>query len=128
MNTLGRLFSLQIYGSSHGEELGVLINGCPAGLPLATKDFDLDIKRRQPQGPATTPRKEDDRPLLKSGIFQGHNHRCASLDHLPKQKQATQGLSTAYANSRVRSMPTGWQRRNTAAMPTGAEEATSPDA
>lgn len=71
MNQFGRLFSISILGESHGECAGLLIDGCPAGLSLPQDDFKIDIDRRKPGAKGTTPRIEDDIPLLKSGLFNG---------------------------------------------------------
>ena len=72
MNTLGRIFRVSVFGESHGESVGVSIDGCPAGLPVNVQDFHTDIERRKGgQQKGTTPRKEDDLPLFKSGIFNG---------------------------------------------------------
>jgi chorismate synthase len=70
MNSLGRLFRITIFGESHGESVGVNIDGCPAGLPLKVEDFLEDIERRKGgMQRGTTPRKEDDIPIFKSGVF-----------------------------------------------------------
>ncbi|OQP63134.1 chorismate synthase [Niastella vici] len=70
MNSFGRLFKITIFGESHGESVGVNIDGCPAGLPLTVEDFLVDIERRKGgTQKGTTPRKEDDLPIFKSGIF-----------------------------------------------------------
>ena len=71
MNQFGRLFRISILGESHGECAGLLVDGCPAGLSLSQEDFKIDIDRRKPGAKGTTPRVEDDIPLLKSGIFNG---------------------------------------------------------
>ena len=71
MNTFGRLFRVQILGESHGECVGVLIDGCPAGVPLAADDFAGDLGRRRSGASGTTPRREPDRVLLRSGVFRG---------------------------------------------------------
>src|SRR6201991_2492966 len=72
MNSFGRLFRVTIFGESHGESVGVNIDGCPAGLPLAVEDFLEDIERRKGgTHKGTTPRKEDDLPIFKSGVFNG---------------------------------------------------------
>jgi chorismate synthase len=73
MNVFGRLFKVTIFGESHGESVGVNIDGCPAGLPLSVDDFLVDIERRKGgTRKGTTPRKEDDLPIFKSGVFNGH--------------------------------------------------------
>lgn len=72
MNSYGRIFSVHIFGESHGESVGLVIDGCPAGLSLTQEDFISDIERRKGgQQKGTTPRKEDDLPIFKSGIFNG---------------------------------------------------------
>ncbi|HNF44768.1 MAG TPA: chorismate synthase [Ferruginibacter sp.] len=69
MNSFGRLFRVHIFGESHGECVGLTIDGCPAGLSLSAGDFITDIERRKPGALGTTPRKEDDIPLIKTGVF-----------------------------------------------------------
>lgn len=72
MNTFGRIFRVTIFGESHGESVGVNIDGCPAGLPLSVEDFEADINRRKGgMQKGTTPRNEDDLPIFKSGLFNG---------------------------------------------------------
>jgi chorismate synthase len=71
LNSFGRIFRVHIFGESHGECVGVTIDGCPAGLPLSVEDFTTDIERRKPGAKGTTPRKEDDIPLIKTGLFNG---------------------------------------------------------
>jgi chorismate synthase len=73
MNSFGRIFRLHIFGESHGACAGITIDGCPAGLPLREEDFLSDLERRKGGlQKGTTPRKEDDYPIFKSGIFNGH--------------------------------------------------------
>jgi chorismate synthase len=70
MNSFGRIFRVHIFGESHGESVGVNIDGCPAGLPLKVDDFLIDIERRKGgTQKGTTPRQESDLPIFKSGIF-----------------------------------------------------------
>lgn len=72
MNAFGRIFRVHIFGESHGESAGINIDGCPAGLSLSAEDFLEDIERRKGgTQKGTTPRKEDDIPIFKSGIFNG---------------------------------------------------------
>jgi chorismate synthase len=72
LNSFGQIFRVNIFGESHGESVGILIDGCPAGLPLGPEDLLADIERRKGgQQPGTTPRKEEDAPHFKSGLFQG---------------------------------------------------------
>ena len=73
MNSFGRIFRVHIFGESHGDCVGVTIDGCPAGLPLKAEDFLSDIERRKGGvQKGTTPRKEDDIPIFKTGLFNGH--------------------------------------------------------
>lgn len=70
MNQFGTLFKLQIFGESHGACVGVVIDGCPAGLPLKVEEFVEDMERRKGgKQKGTTPRQEDDMPIFKSGLF-----------------------------------------------------------
>lgn len=72
MNHFGTLFSVSIFGESHGEGLGMLIDGCPAGMPLSVEDFIVDTERRKGgMQKGTTPRQEEDLPIFKSGVFNG---------------------------------------------------------
>lgn len=69
MNTFGTLFRISIFGESHGESVGVVVDGCPAGLPLKQSDFEADFARRKSGAKGTTPRKEADTPRIMSGVF-----------------------------------------------------------
>jgi chorismate synthase len=70
MNSFGRIFRMTIFGESHGIGVGLILDGCPAGLPLRTEDFIPDIERRKGGiQKGTTPRQESDLPIFKSGIF-----------------------------------------------------------
>ncbi len=72
MNSFGRLFRVHIFGESHGESVGVTIDGCPAGLLLAAEDLLPDLERRKGgKQKGATPRQEDDFPIFKSGVFNG---------------------------------------------------------
>ena len=71
-NTFGRLFRFTTWGESHGPALGVVVDGCPAGLPLDEADLQRDLDRRRPgQSRVTTQRKEEDRAEILSGVFEG---------------------------------------------------------
>ncbi len=71
MNSFGRIFRISIYGESHGNQVGVMIDGCPAGLAISEDDFTEDVLRRKSGAKGTTPRIEDDKPILVSGVFNG---------------------------------------------------------
>lgn len=72
MNTFGRKFRVSIFGESHGELIGVVLDGVPAGLELCEQDFEQDILRRKSGAKGTTPRVEEDKPQIVSGVFEGH--------------------------------------------------------
>lgn len=72
MNTFGKIFRVSLFGESHGPAIGVIIDGCPAGIPVAPEDFLPDLKRRQSGSKGTTPRKEPDLPEILSGVFNDH--------------------------------------------------------
>jgi len=71
-NRFGNIFSITTWGESHGKAVGVVIDGCPAGLELSEADINKEMRRRAPgKTPYTTPRKEDDTVEILSGIFEG---------------------------------------------------------
>ena len=69
MNSFGRIFRVSIFGESHGESVGVVLDGVPAGIGLTEKDFAADIARRKSGKKGTTTRKESDTPHIVSGVF-----------------------------------------------------------
>lgn len=71
-STLGNIFRITTWGESHGPALGVVIDGCPAGLTLCEDDIQQFLNRRKPgQTAIATPRKEDDKVKILSGVFEG---------------------------------------------------------
>lgn len=71
-STLGTLFRITTWGESHGKALGVVVDGCPAGLSLCEEDIQIYLDRRKPgTSSITTPRKEDDCVEILSGVFEG---------------------------------------------------------
>lgn len=72
MNTFGKAFRVSIFGESHGTNVGITIDGCPAGLPLVFNDFVNDFNRRKSGGKGTTPRIEADIPRIITGVFNDH--------------------------------------------------------
>ena len=72
MNHIGRLFQVNIFGESHGSSVGVLIDGVKPGIKLSEDDFVLDLSRRKSGGLGTTPRIEEDKVLIESGVFNGY--------------------------------------------------------
>ncbi len=71
-NTFGTFFRITTWGESHGPAIGVVIDGCPAGMPLEDSDIQKELDRRRPgQSDVTTQRKEEDRAEILSGVFSG---------------------------------------------------------
>lgn len=72
MNTFGQLFRVTTFGESHGPAVGVVIDGCPAGLKLSERDFWQDLARRKTgQSALVSSRQEDDHVEILSGVFEG---------------------------------------------------------
>jgi chorismate synthase len=71
-NSIGKRFVITSFGESHGPCIGVLINGCPAGLALSLDDLRRDLARRRPvDAIVSTPRREKDEPEILSGVLDG---------------------------------------------------------
>ncbi|MDQ1331713.1 MAG: chorismate synthase, partial [Thermodesulfobacteriota bacterium] len=71
-NSFGTLFRITTWGESHGEAVGVVIDGCPPKLPLDESDIQAFLDRRKPGGSAaSTSRIEPDRAVIMSGVFKG---------------------------------------------------------
>ena len=71
MNIFGHNFRLAIWGESHGPQIGISIDGVPAGIPLSAEDFEADLARRRSGARGTTPRREPDIPQIVSGLYNG---------------------------------------------------------
>ena len=71
-DSFGQLYRITTWGESHGGGVGVVIDGCPAGLPLTEDDLQYELDRRRPgQSKITTQRKESDTARILSGVFEG---------------------------------------------------------
>ena len=69
-NSFGQFFKITSWGESHGKALGVVVDGCPAGIKLNEKDIQTELDKRKPgQSRFTTPRKEPDKVQILSGTF-----------------------------------------------------------
>lgn len=76
-SSFGTYFRITTWGESHGKALGVVIDGCPAGLPLEEADIQSYLDRRKPgQSSISTPRKESDQVTILSGVFEGKTTGC----------------------------------------------------
>lgn len=71
MNSFGRIFKIQIFGESHGNSVGIVVDSCPAGINVKQEDFSFDLARRKSGAKGTTSRKEEDKPQIISGV---HNN------------------------------------------------------
>lgn len=71
-NSLGKIFCVTTFGESHGEVIGAVVDGCPAGIALSEGDIQVELDRRRPgQSAVTTSRQEADRVRIVSGVFEG---------------------------------------------------------
>ncbi len=71
-NTFGQLFRITTFGESHGGAVGCVVDGCPPGLKISVADIQKDLDRRKPgQSKITSPRKEEDKIEILSGVFEG---------------------------------------------------------
>ena len=113
MNTSGKNFRLTIFGESHGPVVGVVVDGCPPGIPLTEKDFDADLQRRKAGQKGTTPRTESDHPEILSGVFNGYttgtpitiifkNENTNSSDYAQFQKHPRPGHTDFVAEKKYR--------------------------
>ena len=72
MNSWGEKFRITLWGESHGQQVGVSIDGVPAGIALHEEDFTADLDRRRAGAAGTTPRRESDAPHIVSGVYNGY--------------------------------------------------------
>lgn len=71
MNQFGTAFRISIFGESHGKGVGIVVDGCPAGMALSESDFAEDLLRRRAGASGTTPRAEKDEINIFSGVHNG---------------------------------------------------------
>ena len=71
-NSFGEIFRITTFGESHGSHIGVVIDGCPSGVEIDVEEINRDLALRSPgKSPFTSPRNEEDRAEILSGIFEG---------------------------------------------------------
>ena len=71
-SSFGTIFRITTWGETHGKGVGVVVDGCPAGLPLCEEDIQKYLDRRKPgQSKFTTQRQEGDQVEIMSGVFEG---------------------------------------------------------
>lgn len=72
-NSFGKMFKITTYGESHGAAVGVIVDGCPPRIPISLEEMQLELDRRKPgQSRLTTPRNEEDKVEILSGIVDGY--------------------------------------------------------
>ncbi|MFC1918715.1 chorismate synthase [Chloroflexota bacterium] len=71
-NSFGKLFTITSFGESHGSCIGVVVDGCPAGLPVSEEDIQLEVDKRKPTSQIATSRAEEEKIEILSGILDGH--------------------------------------------------------
>jgi chorismate synthase len=93
-NSYGKIFRITTFGESHGPAIGVVIDGCPAGLPIDESFVQSELSRRKPgQSRITTQRKEDDTFQILSGVFEGVTTGMPIAITIPNQDQRSKDYS-----------------------------------
>ncbi|QJD97447.1 chorismate synthase [Mucilaginibacter robiniae] len=93
-NTFGQVFRITTFGESHGEAIGVIIDGCPAQLPIDLEFIQTELDRRKPgQSKITTQRKESDTVKILSGIFEGKTTGTPIAMLIPNEDQRSKDYS-----------------------------------
>ncbi|MBT9391871.1 chorismate synthase [Hymenobacter sp. NST-14] len=137
MNTFGSLFRITTFGESHGPGIGVVIDGCPAGLSVAEEQIQAALDRRRPgQSDLTTPRSEADRVEVQSGIFRGattgtpislyirnqdqHSHDYSHIEHAYRPSHADYTYDQKYGRRDFRGGGRSSARETAARVAAGA--------
>ena len=101
MNTFGRRFTVTIVGESHGEMVGVVVDGVPPGIPFAERDVQPALDRRRPgQSLLTTQRQETDRVAIRSGVLDGHTTGAPILMEVRNEDKRSQDYANLYETPR----------------------------
>lgn len=125
-SSIGNIFKITTWGESHGKAVGVVVDGCPAGLPLSEEDIQIFLNRRKPgQSPYATPRNEADKVEILSGIFEGKT-TGTPISMLVWNTSAVLPIIRRLPNTTVRDMPTILLSRNTVSAITAAADAPPP--
>ncbi|MFC1914187.1 chorismate synthase [Chloroflexota bacterium] len=90
-NSLGKLFAITCFGESHGDCMGIIVYGCPAGLPLTDADVQKEVERRRPGAAGTTARWEPDKVEILSGVYNGFT-TSAPICLLSRNKDIDSGV------------------------------------
>ncbi|GAB3287348.1 chorismate synthase [Hymenobacter tenuis] len=137
MNSFGTLFRITTFGESHGPGIGVVLDGCPAGLAVTEELIQAALDRRRPgQSDLTTPRKEADRVEIQSGIFQGvttgtpislfirnqdqHSHDYSHIEHAYRPSHADYTYDQKYGRRDFRGGGRSSARETAARVAAGA--------
>ncbi|NDK57669.1 chorismate synthase [Pontibacter fetidus] len=136
-NTYGTLFRITTFGESHGPAVGVVIDGCPAGLAISIDEIQTALDRRRPgQSDITTPRKEEDKVTILSGIFEGittgtpialvvnnkdqHSHDYSHIQHAFRPSHADYTYTAKYGTRDYRGGGRSSARETVARVAAGA--------
>ena len=136
-NTYGKLFRITTFGESHGAAVGVIIDGCPAGLEVNLEEIQHALDRRRPgQSAITTPRKEEDKVTVLSGIFEGrtqgtpismvvnnkdqHSHDYSHIQHAFRPSHADYTYTAKYGTRDYRGGGRSSARETVARVAAGA--------
>jgi len=93
-NTFGQLFRITTFGESHGVAIGVILDGCPAGLPIDLEFIQSELDKRRPgQSKITTQRKESDTVQILSGTFEGKSTGTPIAMLIPNEDQRSKDYS-----------------------------------
>ena len=93
-STYGQVFRITTYGESHGKGIGVVIDGCPAGIEISEEEIAIDLDRRRPgQSAIVTQRKESDTPYIMSGVFEGMTTGTPINIFIPNEDQRSKDYS-----------------------------------
>ncbi|TPE44736.1 chorismate synthase [Pontibacter mangrovi] len=136
-NSYGTLFRITTFGESHGAAVGVIVDGCPAGLEISMEEIQHALDRRRPgQSDITTPRKEEDKVTVLSGIFEGkttgtpiamvvnnkdqHSHDYSHIQHAFRPSHADYTYTAKYGNRDYRGGGRSSARETVARVAAGA--------
>ncbi|MBB6611273.1 chorismate synthase [Pontibacter sp. Tf4] len=136
-NTYGTIFRITTFGESHGPAVGVTIDGCPAGLEITTDEIQAALDRRRPgQSDITTPRKEEDKVTILSGVFEGvttgtpitlvvnnkdqHSHDYSHIQHAFRPSHADYTYTAKYGTRDYRGGGRSSARETVARVAAGA--------
>ena len=123
-STIGTIFKVTTWGESHGKAIGVVVDGCPAGLPLEESDIQKLLDRRKPgQSRFTTQRKEGDEVEILSGVFEGKTTGTPISMIVRNSVPKTTPISLPVS---ARDMPTTRLRKNTDSAITAAADVPPP--